>query len=74
MKKQALIRFLRGIARGRGVNLHLLWQGRHEVWQFGEERLVIPRHTEIDEHTTRAILKKAQESSGSSNGRHSNPR
>ena len=68
MKKQALIRRLRGIAKDRGVALRLLRQGRHEVWQFGEERLVIPRHSEIDEHTARGILRQAQESSGSSNG------
>ena len=68
MKKQTLMRRLRGIARDRNVDLRLLRQGRHEVWQFGEERLVIPRHSEIDEHTARGILRKAQESSGSSHG------
>ncbi len=32
------MRRLRGIVRDRSVDLRLLWQGRHEVWQFGEER------------------------------------
>ncbi len=68
MKKQTLIRRLRKVAKDRGVALHLLRQGRHEVWQFGEERLVILRHSEIDEHTARGILSRAQESSGSSDG------
>ena len=36
--------------------------------EFGDERLVIPPHLEIDEHTVRAILRRAQQYFGSSDG------
>lgn len=62
MRKQHLIKQLRQVARDKGVGLRLLRQGRHEVWLFGTERLVIPRHTEIDEHTATAILRQARRS------------
>lgn len=57
---------LRQVARDKGVELRLLRQGRHEVWFFGTERLVILRHKEIDEHTARAILGQARKSTGRS--------
>jgi mRNA interferase HicA len=34
--------------------------GRHEVWGRDIARLVVPRHTEINEYTARAILKEAK--------------
>ena len=33
----------------------------HEVWTIGDERLVIPRHREINEYTAKGIIKKAEE-------------
>jgi hypothetical protein len=33
----------------------------HEVWTIAGERLVIPRHREINEHTARAIIGRAEE-------------
>ena len=39
---------LRRAAREEGVALRLARQGKHEVWLFGNQRLVIPRHNEID--------------------------
>ncbi len=32
---------------------------RHDVWSDGELEIVIPRHNEINEYTTKAILKEA---------------
>ena len=34
--------------------------GRHDVWGRGDEEIAIPRHTEINEHLARAILKRAE--------------
>ena len=33
--------------------------GAHEVWRKGERIMPVPRHTEINEHTARAILRDA---------------
>ena len=66
MRKQRLMKELRRMARDKSVELRLLRQGRHEVWLFGTERLVIPRHAEIDEHTGLAILRQARKSTGRS--------
>lgn len=38
----------------------LVRHGRHDLWARGRERLVLPRHAEINEYTTRAILRKAR--------------
>ncbi len=66
MRKTRLMKQLRQVARDKGVELRLLRQGRHEVWLFGTERLVIPRHNEIDEHTALATLRQARKSTGRS--------
>ena len=61
MKRRHLIKQLQSIARDKGVPVGLLRQGKHEVWEFGGQRLVIPRHKEIDEHTAKAILRQARD-------------
>jgi predicted RNA binding protein YcfA (HicA-like mRNA interferase family) len=33
---------------------------RHDVWTRGEREIVLPRHTEINEYTARAILREAE--------------
>ena len=66
MQKRALMRELRQVANAKEVELRLLRQGKHEVWLFGTERLVIPRHDEIDEHTAMAILRQARKSTSRS--------
>ena len=63
MRKRHLMKQLRQAASDNGVELRLLRQGKHEVWLFGTERLVIPRHNEIDEYTAMAIIRQARESS-----------
>jgi mRNA interferase HicA len=32
---------------------------RHDVWLLGEREIAVPRHTDINEYTARAILKEA---------------
>jgi len=62
MHKRHLMKQLRQVANDKGVELRPLRQGKHEVWLFGTERLVIPRHNEIDEYTAMAIIRQARES------------
>lgn len=33
----------------------------HEIWTIGSERLVIPRHRDVNERTAQDIIKKAAE-------------
>jgi mRNA interferase HicA len=35
--------------------------GRHDVWGRGDYEIAIPRHSEINEHTARAIIRSATE-------------
>ena len=56
------MRQLRIIARSGDVEFKVLREGRsHQIWTIGSERVHIPRHREINEHTARAILKEARE-------------
>lgn len=52
MKKKELIKKLQGYGwwkYGEGAN--------HEKWTNGEQKLPIPRHTEINEYTAKSIMK-----------------
>jgi mRNA interferase HicA len=62
VKKRDLIKQLRATAKAADTDLEFVREGaNHEVWTIGGERLVIPRHREINEHTARGIIKKAKE-------------
>ncbi len=62
MKKRDVIKRLRAIAKVASTDLEFVREGsNHEVWAIGGERLVIPRHREINEHTARGIIKRAEE-------------
>ncbi|MFN2376213.1 MAG: type II toxin-antitoxin system HicA family toxin [Candidatus Binatia bacterium] len=55
MKRRDLERLLRDLG------WRLVRQGgRHDIWGRGAERLAVPRHTEINERTAKAILKEAR--------------
>lgn len=45
-------------ARGLDQDLVLTEGGRHTKVQIGDRRSVVPRHTEINEITARAILRQ----------------
>ena len=34
---------------------------KHDVWKLADREIAVPRHTEINEFTARAILKQAEE-------------
>lgn len=53
---------LRAIAKAADRNLDFVREGaNHEIWTIGDERLVIPRHRDINERTAQGIIRKAEE-------------
>lgn len=62
MKKRELLKRLRAIAVSADLTLDLVRQGaNHEIWRIGGERIVVPRHREVNELTAEGILRKARE-------------
>ena len=62
MKKRALIKRLRVIAKEAGVELEFIREGgSHEIWRFSSTRLVIPRHRGINERTAEGIIRRVEE-------------
>lgn len=62
MRKQALIKKLRTMARDGGHDLFLEREGgNHTVYVINGRRIPIPRHNEIAEGTARAIIRQAEE-------------
>lgn len=56
---------IRSMAKAGGVDLTLVRQGgSHEIWLLGGERLVIPRHREVNERTAAGILADARRITG----------
>lgn len=56
MKKQALLKQIRTLAKRHGVAFELLRQGKHEIWSFNGQPVSIPRHREIAEGTAENII------------------
>ena len=62
MKKRELLRRLRAIATSADLVLDFVREGaNHEIWRIGNERIVIPRHREVNERTADGILRRARE-------------
>lgn len=62
MKKRELVKRLRAIAASADLALEFVREGAsHEIWRIGSDRLVIPRHRELNEHTAEGILRRARE-------------
>ena len=62
MKKRHLVRRLRAIAASADLALDFVREGaNHEIWKIGNERIVIPRHREVNERTAGDILRRARE-------------
>lgn len=62
MRKRDLIKRLRAIATAANMDLDFVREGaNHEIWTIGSERLVIPRHRDVNERTAQDIIKKAAE-------------
>ncbi len=62
MKKTELIKRLRKIAKASDTELAFVREGKaHEHWSIADQRLIIPRHSEINERTAAGIIKVAKE-------------
>lgn len=56
-KKRDLERSIRELAKSYGVEAGLVRDGKHEIWDCEGLMIPIPRHTEINDHTAKHILK-----------------
>lgn len=64
-KKLDLIKTINRAARERGLEFTKHRSGgNHDIYRLGGQRISIPRHTEINELTTKSIYKQAAESLG----------
>ena len=62
MKRRTIIRIVRRIARDAGTDLEFVREGaNHEIWAIRGERIVVPRHNEINERLARGIIAAAEE-------------
>jgi len=56
MKRTELIREINRIAKAQGKTASYAEGGKHTVVRLGSRQTTIPRHTEINEFTAKAIL------------------
>lgn len=64
MKRKDLLREAKRLAKDRGEELQLREGGSHSIIQIGNDSPVsVPRHSEINEITAKAILKKLSKKS-----------
>ena len=62
MNKRSLLKRVQEIAKAEGHELTFVREvGNHEIWSVRGQRLVIPRHREINEHTAQSIIAKVVE-------------
>lgn len=62
MKKRTLMRELRSVAKAAGVELVFIREGgNHEIWTIAGERLVIPRHRQVNALTAQGVIRRAKE-------------
>lgn len=60
MKRMELVRQINKIAKDAGYTPVWTEGGRHSKVQFGNSTIAVPRHSEINEDTARAILAQAR--------------
>jgi mRNA interferase HicA len=60
MKRRDLMRRLAEIAKAQGLEMHLTEGGNHTKVVIGNRIDVVPRHTEINEMTAKAIIRKLE--------------
>lgn len=60
MKRRDLMKRLAQIAKAQGVEIRFTEGGNHtKVW-IGDSSEMVPRHTEINEMTAKAIIRKLE--------------
>lgn len=58
MKYRDLVKRIRDAAKAKGIPFDMLRQkGSHQTWQCGTTRVVIPKHSEVNELTAEGICK-----------------
>ncbi|MCP3820094.1 hypothetical protein NLX86_18935 [Streptomyces sp. A3M-1-3] len=58
MKHRDLIKKIRDAAKAKGIPFEMLRQkGSHQMWVCGSIRVVIPKHSEVNEITAENIYK-----------------
>lgn len=60
MKRRDLLRRLAQIAKAQGLEMRLTEGGSHTKVSIGDRTDVVPRHTEINEMTAKAIIRKLE--------------
>lgn len=61
MKRNDLLKALADIAGARETELQLVRHGsKHDIYRLGAAKFSIPRHSDINELTAKAIIKGAQ--------------
>lgn len=65
MKRIELLKQIAKAAKAAGADWEFVRQGaNHEVWSINGQRIIISRHTEINEHTANGILRTCFEEIG----------
>lgn len=64
MKREQLVKMIRREAKRRGLTWKPGEGGRHSVYWLGDTKIPIPRHTEIGEGLTQAILHECENELG----------
>lgn len=60
MKRTDLLKQLREAAKEASVDFEFVREGgSHSIYRYGGQKVSVPRHTEINEITARAILRDA---------------
>lgn len=60
MKRRQLMAKLAAMARSEGREMQIREGGSHTKVRIGERQTVVPRHSEINEVTARAILRQME--------------
>jgi hypothetical protein len=60
MKRRELMKRLAQIAKAQGLEMRLTEGANHTKVIIGDRTDVVPRHTEINEMTARAIIRKME--------------
>lgn len=61
MKRRDLLKKIARIAKDAGEELESREGANHTVFKFGDKQTVVPRHSEVNEITAKAILKQLGE-------------
>lgn len=65
MKRVKLIKKVSKAAKAKGKTFELVRNvGNHDIWQCGNTKVPVPRHTEVVEYTAEGIMKALEDELG----------